>query len=128
MPSFNRVVHIIFYWVFIVYTILPSFTLPPTAPGYKKQKNKLFHVQIKKNPEAISRYYHRCIPLPDIYATGYKYGSTACIYRSSSSVSSSYSSPPWLGAVKSFRPPIFAFPVTYPSPLPLHSSGAWLWG
>jgi hypothetical protein len=28
MPSFNRVVHIIFYWVSIVHTILPSFTLP----------------------------------------------------------------------------------------------------
>jgi hypothetical protein len=39
-----------FYWVSIVHTILPSFTLPPTAPGHKKNKtkNKLFHVQIKK--------------------------------------------------------------------------------
>jgi hypothetical protein len=25
-----------FYWVSIVYTILPSFTLPPTALGHKK--------------------------------------------------------------------------------------------
>jgi hypothetical protein len=46
----------------------------------------------------------------------------------SSSVSSSYSSPPWLGAVKFFRPPFFAFPIISPSSLPLHSGGAWLWG
>jgi hypothetical protein len=45
-----------------------------------------------------------------------------------SSVSSSYSSPPWLGAVKFFRPPFFAFPIISPSSLPLHSGGAWLWG
>jgi hypothetical protein len=31
-------VHILFYWVSIVHVILPSFTLPPTAPGHKKQK------------------------------------------------------------------------------------------
>jgi hypothetical protein len=29
-----------FYWVSIVHTILPSFTLPPTAPGHKKQKKQ----------------------------------------------------------------------------------------
>jgi hypothetical protein len=41
-----------------------------------------------------------------------------------SSVSSSYSSPPWLGAVKKFRPPFFAFPTISSSSLPLHSGGA----
>jgi hypothetical protein len=45
MPSSNRVVHIGFKSEY-------SFALPPTAPGDKKQKNKnknkLFHVQIKK--------------------------------------------------------------------------------
>jgi hypothetical protein len=50
------------------------------------------------------------------------------LFLRSSSVSSSYSSPPWLGAVKFFRPPFFAFPIISPSSLPLHSSGAWLWG
>jgi hypothetical protein len=29
-----------FYWVSIAHTILPSFTLPQTAPGHKKQKQK----------------------------------------------------------------------------------------
>jgi hypothetical protein len=43
--------------------------------------------------------------------------------------SSSYSSPPWLGVVKDFSPTkIFAFPITFPLSLPLHSGGAWLWG
>jgi hypothetical protein len=47
-----------FYLGSIVHTILPSFALLPTAPGHKKQKNKnknkLFHVQIKKNPDGLS--------------------------------------------------------------------------
>jgi hypothetical protein len=38
--------------------------------------------------------------------------------RGSSSVSSSYSSPPWLGAVKFFHPPIFAFPSHSPHHCP----------
>jgi hypothetical protein len=38
-----------------------------------------------------------------------------------SSVSSSYSSPPWLGAVKIFSPTNLRLPITFPSSLPLHS-------
>jgi hypothetical protein len=53
---------------------------------------------------------------------------TSITHTLPSSVSSSYSSPPWLGAVKFFRPPFFAFPIISPSSLPLHSGGAWLWG
>jgi hypothetical protein len=46
-----------FYWVSTVHIILPSFTLPrpPQATERKnKNKNKLFHVQIKKK----SRWVH----------------------------------------------------------------------
>jgi hypothetical protein len=54
-----------FYWVSIVHTILPSFTLPQTAPGHKKQKNKNknknnpFHVQIKKKIQVGSQTFRR---------------------------------------------------------------------
>jgi hypothetical protein len=61
------------------------------------------------------------VPLPSVAYVHYRETDT-------SSVSSSYSSPPWLGAVKFFRPLFFAFPIISPSSLPLHSGGAWLWG
>jgi hypothetical protein len=50
-----------FYWISIVHTILPSFTLPPTAPGHKKQKQEqkqtVPHAD-KKNPVGC-QIFHR---------------------------------------------------------------------
>jgi hypothetical protein len=41
-----------FYLVSIVYTILPSFKLSPTAPGHKKRKNKKIKTKFKPVPRA----------------------------------------------------------------------------
>jgi hypothetical protein len=48
--------------------------------------------------------------------------------QSTSSVSFSDSSPPWLGDVEIFSPTNLRLPITFLSSLPLHSGGAWLWG
>jgi hypothetical protein len=37
-----------FYWASIVHTILPSSTLPPTAPGRKKEQKQTFPRAYKK--------------------------------------------------------------------------------